>query len=463
MKENLKTYEINDLLKKSHYLEVINSFAVQLLKCSSVDEIVWGVAKHAIAKLGFIDCVVYLFDDDNEYLIQRAAHGPKNPIDFDIDNPIKLKIGQGICGHVALTGKPELISDTSKDTRYKVDDASRLSELAVPILSEGSVIGVIDSEHPEKNFYTEEDLDLLTTIAAMASSKIIEAKIQEQLKNHQVELEKLVQERTVALNQTIDQLEQSNREKEWLLGEITDSINYAKTIQNAILPSDKKIKEKLPNSFVFYKPKDIVAGDFYWLEDSREEILLAVCDCTGHGVPGAIVSVICNNALNRAVRGFKLTDPGEILDKCRKIIIEEFEKGDEQIKDGMDIALCSINQKYLKYSGANNPLWLIRNNQLIEFEPCKQPIGYFEVPEKYRTVEIELQLGDTFYMFSDGFQDQFGGERGKKLKSKLFKSLLLSLQDKTMDEQFLLIEKFLELWKKDFDQVDDICIIGFRI
>lgn len=454
---------MSDLLKRSHYLEVINSFAVQLLQFSTVDEIVWGVAKHAIAKLGFIDCVVYLFDKNDEYLIQRAAHGPKNPIDFDIDNPIKLRKGQGICGHVALTGNPELVSDTSNDPRYEIDDATRLSELAVPIISEGKVIGVIDSEHPDKDFYSEEDLQMLTTIAAMASAKIVETQVLERLKDHQKELEKLVVERTQELTKTIGKLEQSNIEKENLLKEITDSISYAKTIQSAILPSDKKLRELLPESFVLYLPKDIVAGDFYWLGHSGARTLFAACDCTGHGVPGAMVSVICYNALNRALKEHGLIDPGQILDKCREIVINEFEKSEEGLKDGMDIALCSLEGNQLKYAGANNPLWIARNGEIIETKANHQPIGQFDAPEPYYTHTFELKKGDLIYIFSDGYADQFGGPKGKKLLYKRFKQLLINISGQSMLQQKKVLEQAFEDWKGELEQVDDICVIGVRV
>lgn len=454
---------MGDLLKRSHYLEVINSFAVQLLQFSTVDEIVWGVAKHAIAKLGFIDCVVYLFDENDEYLIQRAAHGPKNPIDFDIDNPIKLRKGQGICGHVALTGNPQLVSDTSNDPRYQIDDATRLSELAVPIVSEGKVIGVIDSEHPDKDFYSEEDLQMLTTIAAMASAKIVETQVLERLKDHQKELEKLVVERTHELTKTIGKLEQSNIEKENLLREITDSISYAKTIQNTILPSDKKVSELLPESFVLYLPKDIVAGDFYWLGRFGKKILFAACDCTGHGVPGAMVSVICYNALNRALKEHGLIDPGKILDKCREIVINEFEKSEEGVKDGMDIALCSLEGNQLKYAGANNPLWIVRNGEIIETKANHQPIGQFDTPEPYHTHIFELMKEDLVYIFSDGYADQFGGPKGKKLLYKRFKQLLLDISTQSMPQQRKALEQAFNDWKGQLEQVDDICVIGVRV
>lgn len=245
--------------------------------------------------------------------------------------------------------------------------------------------------------------------------------------------------------------------------EILDSINYAKRIQNAILPSNSIVKEYLKDSFIIYKPKDIVAGDFYWLEFKENKILFAAADCTGHGVPGAMVSVICNNGLNRSVREYGLTTPGEILDKTREIVIQEFEKSEDDVKDGMDIALCSIEENILHYAGANNPLWIFRNKQLIEIKADKQPIGKFETQNSYTTHSFDLRKGDTIYLFTDGFTDQFGGEKNRKYKSKAYQELLLSIQDKSMENQKEYIEQEFFKWKGDNEQVDDVCIFGVRV
>jgi len=245
--------------------------------------------------------------------------------------------------------------------------------------------------------------------------------------------------------------------------EILDSIAYAKRIQSAILPPSKVVKEYLKESFILYKPKDIVAGDFYWLEHKDEKVLFAAADCTGHGVPGAMVSVICNNGLNRSVREYGLTVPGEILDKTREIVIQEFEKSEEEVKDGMDIALCSLEGNTLQYSGAHNPLWIIRKGEVLETRANKQPIGKFDKQLPYTTHTFELKKGDSIYIFSDGYVDQFGGERGKKFKSKTFRSLLLSIQDKSMEEQKELTDKAFETWRGNLEQIDDVCVIGVRI
>jgi serine phosphatase RsbU (regulator of sigma subunit) len=187
-------------------------------------------------------------------------------------------------------------------------------------------------------------------------------------------------------------------------------------------------------------------------------------------VPGAMVSVVCNGALNRAVREFGLTESGKILDKARELVIQEFEKSDEEVKDGMDISLCAWNKtnNQLQWSGANNPIWIIRKNlegvpELIEIKPDKQPIGKTHDPKPFTTHTIELQKGDTIYIFTDGFQDQFGGEKGKKFKAAQLKEILLSIQAKTMEEQKTILDNTFENWKNNLEQVDDVCIIGVRI
>lgn len=253
--------------------------------------------------------------------------------------------------------------------------------------------------------------------------------------------------------------------------EITDSITYAKRIQSAILPPQKLFKQNLNNSFILYKPKDIVAGDFYWMEQVEKTILFAAADCTGHGVPGAMVSVVCNNGLNRSVREYELTKPARILDKTREIVLKEFEKSEEDVKDGMDIAIVSIEENEttgnysLQYAGAHNPLWIIRKRaeEVEEIKADKQPVGKYAEEKPFTNHEISLQSGDTIYVFSDGYADQFGGERGKKFKTANFKKLLLSIQEENMERQQILLDEAFEEWRGKIEQIDDVCVIGVRI
>lgn len=247
--------------------------------------------------------------------------------------------------------------------------------------------------------------------------------------------------------------------------EILDSIFYAKRIQEAILPPDKIFKQFLPDSFILYKPKDVVAGDFYWMEHKADLVIFAAADCTGHGVPGAMVSVVCNNALNRSVREFGLTDPAAILDKTRDLVIETFVNSENEVKDGMDIALCTLNLKTneLRFAGANNPLYLISNGEAREFKGDKQPIGTYADQKPFTSHLIQLQKDDQFYIFTDGFSDQFGGEKGKKFKPKKFRDLLVRYQRERTEKVKILLDTAFEKWRGDIEQVDDVCVIGVRI
>lgn len=258
-----------------------------------------------------------------------------------------------------------------------------------------------------------------------------------------------------------DELEIKNQE-------IMDSITYAKRIQSAILPPDQLVKEYLKESFILYKPKDIVAGDFYWMIPLDTGILFAAADCTGHGVPGAMVSVVCNNALNRSVREFGLTEPGRILDKTREIVVAEFRASGhtgtmENVKDGMDIALCHLSGNTLQFAGAYNPLWIVRNGEILETKGTKQAVGVVDQPVPFTTHTLELLPGDALYIFSDGFVDQFGGEKGKKFKARALRELLLSIQSLPMPEQRSRIDQTFETWKGELEQVDDVCFIGVKV
>lgn len=249
--------------------------------------------------------------------------------------------------------------------------------------------------------------------------------------------------------------------------EIIDSITYAKRIQDAILPPDHYWLKNLPQSFVLYKPKDIVAGDFYWMEtsDDAKFIFFAAADCTGHGVPGAMVSVVCNNALNRSLHEFKLSDTGKILDKTRELVIETFGKSDKEVKDGMDISLCRLNTETLElqWSGANNPLWMVQNLEIKEVKADKQPIGRYAEQKPFFTHTLQLAEGDSLYIFTDGYADQFGGPKGKKFKYKQLKELILKIHTRQWEQQKEILNTTFENWKNNLEQVDDVCIIGLRI
>ena len=222
-----------------------------------------------------------------------------------------------------------------------------------------------------------------------------------------------------------------------------------------------------------------MAGDFYWFVQKLPFIYFAAADCTGHGVPGAMVSVICNNALNRAVNEYKIESPAKILDKVRSLVLETFEQSDEDVKDGMDIALCKYNieTKKLSFAGAQNPLYLVKTStgeaeehavhnsthRLIEYKGDKMPIGKYSRQNPFTEHEIQLETGDFIYLSSDGYPDQFGGPKGRKFMYKPFKKLLLDMHYNSVAEQKVLLNDRFEEWMGKHEQVDDVCVMGVRV
>ncbi|HAW53200.1 MAG TPA: hypothetical protein DCX54_12880 [Flavobacteriales bacterium] len=268
-------------------------------------------------------------------------------------------------------------------------------------------------------------------------------------------------EKNIKLEKAYIEIEEQKRS-------ITDSIHYAKRIQNAILPPDDYVNANLPDSFVLYKPKDIVSGDFYWMNREDGRVMFAAVDCTGHGVPGAFMSIVGNHQLNYSVNVEHARTAAEILDKLNEGVTKSLHQKKEgsSVKDGMDISLISIEKEKmsLDFAGAFNPLYLVRDGELHVYKGDKFPIGAFlgEKLEHFTNQQIDLKKGDSVYIFSDGYPDQFGGDKGKKFKYKQFQELLISIQDKTMKEQKAILDKTIVKWMGKLEQVDDILVIGVR-
>lgn len=307
-----------------------------------------------------------------------------------------------------------------------------------------------------------------------------------QLRNNQKKLEAIIEQRTTEIKGQNEVLEEKNKE-------ITDSIFYSRRIQRSMLPAKEKVKKLFDNYFIFFRPKDIVSGDFYWAEKSldKTKTFFAVADCTGHGVPGAMVSLIGTRALNSAVRESGATKTNEILDLINEMMIESFTDSESNgiIKDGMDISLCALdytNDKFVafQYAGAQNSVWIVRaeneenisvngkmiepnliayGHKLFEIKADKQPIGYFDGRVPFKNKECNLKIGDRIYLYSDGFADQFGGEKGKKFKYKTLKELILSVQNKSVNDQYNDIRTAFYDWKREFEQIDDVCFMGVEV
>lgn len=243
--------------------------------------------------------------------------------------------------------------------------------------------------------------------------------------------------------------------------EIQDSINYAQRIQAAFLPEEDEMKAALGDSFVLFMPKDVVSGDFYWADKVDNKALFSVVDCTGHGVPGSLVSIVGHNGLTRAVNEKRITTPGLVMDALNEIVEHSFGK----IKDGMDMALCTLDReaRVLEFAGAKNPVYLIQHGELIEIKADKQPIEANPDREPYTTHTINVNPGDVIYLFSDGFSDQFGGPKGKKFKYKPFKELLVEIHQKPMEQQLARLNDAFTQWIGEYEQIDDVCVLGVRV
>ncbi len=285
-------------------------------------------------------------------------------------------------------------------------------------------------------------------------------------KNQEIILQKKVIEdqHKFVTNQNIQITEQNEQ--------ITASIQYAKRIQEALLPPASLIKQAINDSFVFFKPKDIVSGDFYWFKRIGKNIVFAVADSTGHGVPGAFMSMLGIAFMNEIVtdefHNSNSCSASTILDDLREKVKNTLRQTgeDDQTKDGMDMALILLNTEtlVLQYAGAYNPLYIVRNNKLTEVQADKMPVGvYLKDKEAFTNKKAQLHLGDTLYMFSDGYYDQFGGESGRKFMKKRFRELLEDISVKEMTEQKDILEKTFYDWKGEHDQADDILVVGIKL
>jgi PAS domain S-box-containing protein len=265
----------------------------------------------------------------------------------------------------------------------------------------------------------------------------------------------------------IDKLKRSEIEINKAHTAIQSSITYARRIQDAVLPSIELLKNTFSDCFVLFKPRDVVSGDFYWTRRIDEYVMFAVADCTGHGVPGAFVSILGISLLNEIVISQDVSSAAQILNNLREKVkrsLQQSRSKTEQ-KDGMDIALCIINTNTneLQFSGAYNPLYIFRNKECIEYKADRQPIGVFHKERPFSNHTFQLEKNDVLYAFSDGYIDQFGGVNGGKYLTKRFKQLLLSIQDNTMPEQQHILEHTFVTWKGERRQIDDVLVMGVKI
>ncbi len=327
---------------------------------------------------------------------------------------------------------------------------------------DGDVIGVITVQSYETNRYSEYHLNLLRTISVYVAIAIDNATLYENL-------EEKVEERTAEVVEQKEIIEQKNKH-------ITDSIHYAKRLQDAILPNVSPLKEHLGDAFVLFMPKDIVSGDFYWIYRNNDRFVLSVIDCTGHGVPGAFMSLIGYEGLNDVIVNNSVTKPSDVLNDLNKIVTHRLNQKREEttVRDGMDMSVCTINMANLmmEFAGAQNSIYHIRKGVLQVFKTDRFPVGAFidDIKQDYTNYEFQLQEGDIVYLITDGFADQFGGATeeirargGKKFKYKQFENLLMEIHANPMDQQEAILRNRFDEWKGEIEQLDDVCVLGFKV
>ncbi len=340
-----------------------------------------------------------------------------------------------------------------KELKASIAGEKPESLVYLPLFTKEKKIGVLTAQSFKKNAFQEFQVNILKNMALSIATALDNANLYQNL-------EAKVEERTAEVHKQKAIIEEKNKD-------ITDSIRYAKKIQQAIAPNIDEFNKNFVDSFILYKPKDIVSGDFYWFEHFGDTTVFAAADCTGHGVPGAFMSLICSDIMYKVIQEQKIHDPGKALSAIDEKLVKLIKKSSEaSANDGMDIAICTYEKRYkiLSYAGAHRPLILVRDKQIIEYRPNKYSIGGHTTDGKHFDMnEIKLKSGDMVYLLTDGYADQFGGVDGKKFKFKNFKELVISINDRPMPEQKKILDETFEGWRGTLEQIDDVCVIGIRV
>jgi len=435
-------------------LKLINAVDKKILSAGSFNEIIEFTINKLYMELNISRVSMVIFDFQNETFTPFSVSAHPNSY---LKEGIVLPLSE-FHGVVHLRRfKNYLVQDLeAKDTLSKSDEElikeGINSYLLCPLVAQNELLGSINICCDDTNYFNSELINLVEEVAKGVAIALYQRTLQ-------------------------DEIEKRNTDLKDKNDDITYSIKYARKIQEAIFPSDEQVHAMLDNCFVFFKPKEIVSGDFIWIHKEEDKVIIAVADCTGHGVPGAFMSIIGNNHLNMIVKEQKIFDPAEILNQMNLGLYQTLKSGDDDttgIRDGIDISLCVINtkEKTMEFAGANNPTYIVRKEELIELKGDKYHVGRFLDNGKndFTLHNFKLKKGDDVYLFSDGFADQFGGVDRKKYKYHRFKKMILSLHGQPPEEQGESLGKELRAWRNPSgnntdwtEQTDDICVVGIRI
>jgi len=435
-------------------LELINAVDKTILSAESFTEIIQFTINKLYKELNISRVSMVIFDFVNETFTPFSVSA--NP-----DSILKEGIVLPLSDFHGVTHlkkfKNYLVQDLEAKDELSGSDEELIKEginsyLLCPLVAKNQLLGSINICCDDKNYFTTELITLVEEVSKGVAIALFQRNLQEEIK-----------ERNTALKDKND--------------DITYSIKYARKIQEAIFPSDEQVHDIIKNCFVYFKPKEIVSGDFIWAQKENDRVIIAVADCTGHGVPGAFMSIIGNNQLNMVVKEQKIVNPAKILDLMNLGLYETLQSGDDDaraIRDGIDISLCVIDLKTrkLEFAGANNPVYIVRDRELEELKGDRYHVGTFldDGKSNFTLKKFNLRKGDDIYLFSDGFADQFGGAERKKYKYHRFKKTILEMHGNSLVEQREKLRKELKQWRNPsgknndwIEQTDDICVVGIRV
>ena len=446
----------NDLKKLNSKLETVTHLGQELASQLDFEELLDLISSH-INKVMKADILyVGLLDRDKNvisfpFYMQSKKRINREPI--SMDNESKFSVW-------CIKNEQDLvINNMDKETHSFIIKSGLTNKLPASVMIvllrvNNQIIGVLGIHSFDRKTFSDDKVSVVKALGAYVSIALMNAQVYKKINN------------------LYSLLEMKNKE-------VLDSINYSQRLQQAVFPKRKLINKKFKGCFIFYQPRDIISGDFYWMQQVEERLAFALADSTGHGVPGALVSLVCSNALDRSVNELGLANPSLVIDKAREYVIQTFNQSSNEVRDGMDLSFCVFEGRKVYYSGANSSLSIVRRNEhisnvcgeveivmrgtersILELKGDKQPVGVYEKMFPFSQKELELIEGDIIYMFTDGYADQFGGKQGKKLKRIAFKKIVLELANTPIDEQQIGFEKHFQEWKKDNDQVDDVSIIG---
>lgn len=458
---------IQELNAQSQILSELNRVALSLIGETNLDKLLHKLMRIILDNANASSAYI-IFKEKNHYYIR--AEGYINSYETHI---VKKEVTDfsnvcpSIVEYVEKRRENLLLADAVNEGLFKNHPFIRKNQcrsiLCVPLIYQGTLFGLLYLENrQEPNAFSTNQIEFLKLMSAPTAIAIYNALTY-------THLEELVQERTKELEEQKQLLEQRNQELDQKNKDILASLHYARRIQQAYLPSINILKSFFPDSFVYYVPKEIVSGDFYWFSPRLSKIIVAVGDCTGHGIPGAFITAMANTLLKQIVELEGIFKPNEILLqlhlRMRATLQQHIES--KKSRDGLDLALAQIDirRKRLLFAGANRPLLLVRQGEYIEIKGNKYGIGGIQYEEErtYDLHPIQLEPGDRIYLFSDGFQDQISQERGKRFQSSRFYELLTEIATKDAEQQKQLLDVELRQWKGDMEQMDDITIIGIHI